>query len=109
MRISDWSSDVCSSDLRNPANVGRVLLDEGAIEQRLDQRRERGIDSREDRGGDKRDDHHLPVRQRLAEQTAIRGTGILVETCAFCKCGRFVRVRSVITLERKSIVTGTSV
>src|SRR3546814_11287340 len=28
MRISDWSSDVCSSDLR-PAPIGDALLDEG--------------------------------------------------------------------------------
>src|SRR3546814_8064847 len=28
MRISDWSSDVCSSDLRKALNVGRILIKE---------------------------------------------------------------------------------
>src|SRR3546814_8132227 len=33
MRISDWSSDVCSSDLADPAQLPRAM-----VEQRVDQR-----------------------------------------------------------------------
>src|SRR3546814_11296592 len=32
MRISDWSSDVCSSDLSAPVIVGEVMLAASAIE-----------------------------------------------------------------------------
>src|SRR3546814_6028427 len=35
MRISDWSSDVCSSDLRDVQNIADILVDpEGALERR---------------------------------------------------------------------------
>src|SRR3546814_11937799 len=35
MRISDWSSDVCSSDLLQDAGTGRVLLPERDVERAL--------------------------------------------------------------------------
>src|SRR3546814_5611915 len=31
MRISDWSSDVCSSDLKAPVVIGRDHLDSGSV------------------------------------------------------------------------------
>src|SRR3546814_10226947 len=59
MRISDWSSDVCSSDLLARGGGGLLLRDRGAFvggEQLVDQHGERGARPSEQHGaGDQRD------------------------------------------------------
>src|SRR3546814_13735109 len=70
MRISDWSSDVCSSDLRNaadrPRSQGGILFDVGGIGDRQD-RREYRIETEPPV-----DEEDAPVGQRrgIADRTA---------------------------------------
>src|SRR3546814_18203531 len=101
MRISDWSSDVCSSDLidadqhlafgRAPDNAGRRgRLDRDARQLRggIDQRFERQVDARRDdpaaigavgadmvkgRRGAKADDKLVPVRSSEARRVGKEG------------------------------------
>src|SRR3546814_19111382 len=62
MRISDWSSDVCSSDLSRPVVLGRYA---GASAPRTLRRGARGGGSR---GQSDRGDHRQPERQSGAKR-----------------------------------------
>src|SRR3546814_5394825 len=74
MRISDWSSDVCSSDLRllrhgDPGDPGRAVLDGGA--EGLD----RGSAVRDPRGLTRRGADRAPDSGALSMQTQLRISG----------------------------------
>src|SRR3546814_8020597 len=47
MRISDWSSDVCSSDLRQITGFGRLIVERGDIALKLGIRRFAEYDDRD--------------------------------------------------------------
>src|SRR3546814_5435762 len=67
MRISDWSSDVCSSDLENPLNGGQVRAEIGTHSRQRDGQR-RPVDEshrgREHAGGE----HHALAPRRSEER-----------------------------------------
>src|SRR3546814_1671067 len=65
MRISDWSSDVCSSDLHHLENGSRDQLPELDPGQRLPSREPHGADceGRRQYVGDHRGDDRLPLAQ----------------------------------------------
>src|SRR3546814_15347304 len=85
MRISDWSSDVCSSDLYRPLVAGT-----GAAQRAAHDDRHRGRDARA-RGGDPRGAERLMAIARVA----IVGLGLIGSSIA-----RAIR-------ERLTPVTGT--
>src|SRR3546814_6261314 len=94
MRISDWSSDVCSSDLLLPSQGQKGRLEDREVERLL---LEREIEMAE--GGIRRrstnaDDAPVAVRQ---------DTGMTVEGDTRC------RGRPVEAEDRKSVVSGKSV
>src|SRR3546814_14318472 len=79
MRISDWSSDVCSSDLVGMGLAGRVRRLAGALQQKLmlirtdapqDMRREHAIDHPHMVGHP-----HMAVTARIARSHAIELDG----------------------------------
>src|SRR3546814_5347385 len=75
MRISDWSSDVCSSDLQAPRVVGGNLQRNRTDGRRDNEHRDRtrrvvGGDLQRNRVNDRRDDERR-ARQRIDEQNRL--------------------------------------
>src|SRR3546814_3726401 len=71
MRISDWSSDVCSSDLRNPVDQRQIVADPLAeTEPRIDDDL-CGIDPRRHARGDALGEHVMDVEQNMRVSAAL--------------------------------------
>src|SRR3546814_2564984 len=72
MRISDWSSDVCSSDLRDDLPVDDVVVGEGVRSPRVDvERAPRVVVAREEAEAQARADPELLDHRRRSEERRV--------------------------------------
>src|SRR3546814_15475032 len=105
MRISDWSSDVCSSDLRllrhgDPGDPGRAVLDGGA--EGLD----RGSAVRDPRGLTRRGADRAPDSGALSMQTQLRISGSCALIASTSPGPASAPTGTVARVPEKSVTTG---